>query len=135
MNGVHEFSPADRKLYLRFVFSLMVVGALAFAVRSLAQTSPGMLEPTHRIGQYMQAINELGPLPFNGVFLVAKDGKIVATHSYGMADFEFQIPNGPETGFRIASLTKPITATAIMLLVEDGKLSVNDPIHKHNGER
>jgi CubicO group peptidase (beta-lactamase class C family) len=77
----------------------------------------------------MRAVNELGP--FSGVILVAKDGQIIASEGYGMADLEFQVRNSPETRFRIASVTKPITATAILLLAEGGKLSVHDPIHKY----
>src|SRR4051812_1331523 len=65
---------------------------------------------------------------FMGAVLAAKGGKIVIEKSYGMADLEWDIPNGPDTKFRLGSITKQFTATAILQLQEGGKLSVSDPI-------
>lgn len=65
---------------------------------------------------------------FMGSVLVAKDGAVVFEKSFGSANLEWDIPNGPDTKFRIASLTKQFTAAAILLLEERGKLKVEDPI-------
>jgi CubicO group peptidase (beta-lactamase class C family) len=116
-------------IHPRLLVSVTAAIALLFGTPSIAQSDLDSSDAAHRIAEYLDAINELGP--FNGVILVAKKGKIVAANSYGMADFEFQIPNSPKTKFRIASVTKPITATAVMLLADDEKLSVDDPINKH----
>lgn len=62
-----------------------------------------------------------------GVF---REGKIVFVKGYGLADLEHRTAITPSTDFRLASLTKQFTATAIMLLVHDGKLSYDDPIKK-----
>jgi len=58
--------------------------------------------------------------------MVIRNGYPVLVRSYGMADLERNIPVRPETNFRLASLTKQFTATAIMLLVERGELSLAD---------
>ena len=58
--------------------------------------------------------------------LVIKDGKTVFRKGYGVTDLRSRHAIGPETNFRLASLTKQFTATAIMLLVRDGKLRYDD---------
>jgi len=65
---------------------------------------------------------------FNGVVLAAKDGKIIFEKAYGFADFENKIPLKTNAVFAIASLTKPYTSTAIMMLEESGKLSYDDKL-------
>jgi CubicO group peptidase (beta-lactamase class C family) len=65
------------------------------------------------------------------VTLVAKDGKVVYRRAVGLADIEAKRPMRPDTIFGIASMTKPFTATAVMILVDEGKLSLDDPVSKH----
>jgi D-alanyl-D-alanine carboxypeptidase len=62
---------------------------------------------------------------------VVREGKIVKIKGYGMANLEWEQPATPDTAFQIASSTKPFTGTALMLLVEDGKLSLEDKISKY----
>lgn len=71
------------------------------------------------------------PSAFSGSVLIALDGKIILKKGYGMADYEKRIPNTPGTELKIASVTKPFTATAIMMLEERGLLSINDPVSKY----
>lgn len=61
---------------------------------------------------------------------VIKDGAIIYTRGYGMADLEHKIPNAPETVFYIGSESKQFAAMAILLLEEEGKLSLDDDIRK-----
>jgi CubicO group peptidase (beta-lactamase class C family) len=68
---------------------------------------------------------------FSGAILVARDGKILLSKGYGMADVENDVPNTPETRFRLGSLTKQFTAASILLLQERGKLSVQDSVCKY----
>jgi len=63
--------------------------------------------------------------------IVVKDGKTLFRKAYGMADLELGVPLQPDMVFRLGSITKQFTATAILMLAEEGKLSVQDRIEKH----
>ncbi len=63
--------------------------------------------------------------------LVMKDGEVLLRKGYGLADLEQGIPIEPDMVFRIGSVTKQFTAAAILLLEEEGKLSVEDDLRKH----
>jgi CubicO group peptidase (beta-lactamase class C family) len=65
---------------------------------------------------------------FMGAVLVAKGDTILLDKGYGSANLEWNIPNTPQTRFRIGSLTKQFAAAAILLLEERGKLKLGDPI-------
>ena len=62
------------------------------------------------------------------VTLVARRGEVVSQNAVGFQDLEKQTPMLADTIFQIASMTKPITAAGIMILVEDGTLSITDPV-------
>src|SRR5258706_11775516 len=68
---------------------------------------------------------------FIGSALVAKGGKVILEKGYGMASVELDVPNGPGTKFRLGSITKQFTSTAILQLEEQGKLSVTDTACKY----
>lgn len=63
--------------------------------------------------------------------VVVKDGKLVKTQAYGFADTKLKTPATIETVFRIGSLSKQFVATAIMMLVEEDKLCLDDPVSKY----
>lgn len=63
--------------------------------------------------------------------LVARDGQTVRSQGYGLANVELQVPVKPETLFQSGSLGKQFTATAVMMLVEEGKLHLDDAISKY----
>src|SRR5262249_51455643 len=62
---------------------------------------------------------------------VIKDGKLVYTRGYGMANLEHNIPNGPQIVYDIASMSKQFTAASILLLAGQGKLSLDDDVRKY----
>ncbi len=68
---------------------------------------------------------------FSGSVLVARDGVPMLREGFGAANREWDIPNAPDTKFRLGSITKQFTATAILQLAEAGKLSVDDPVSKY----
>lgn len=68
---------------------------------------------------------------FMGTVLVARGAHVILSKGYGSADLEWDIPNSPNTKFRLGSVTKQFTAASILLLEERGKLSVNDPVKKY----
>lgn len=65
------------------------------------------------------------------VTLVARKGQIVSLQSAGFANLEKQTPMREDALFWIASMTKPMTALAVMMLQDEGKLSITDPVAKH----
>ncbi len=65
------------------------------------------------------------------VLLVARRGAVGCLEAVGFRDLEVKAPMRPDTIFRIASMTKPITAAGILALEDEGKLSVDDPVEKH----
>ena len=64
------------------------------------------------------------------VTLIAREGKTVDLHAVGLADVEKNVPMKTDSIFRIASMTKPITSVAVMMLFEEGKLFLTDPVSK-----
>jgi len=65
---------------------------------------------------------------FNGSALVAENGKVVYKGAFGLANMEWNIPNTPDTKFRLGSITKQFTATLTMQLVEQGKIKLDAKI-------
>ena len=68
---------------------------------------------------------------FMGTVLVTEGDRVLLDKGYGMASLEWQVQNTPEAKFRLGSLTKQFTATLVLLLQQDGKLNVNDPVSKY----
>ena len=97
---------------------------LCFPFVTLAQKNyPALLD------DYAQA--EFTVKEFNGTVLVMQKGKAIYTKSFGMADREWNVPNTANTKFRIGSVTKQFAAACILLLAEQGKLSVDDNLSKY----
>src|SRR5580765_3715208 len=65
------------------------------------------------------------------VTLVARHGKVVHFEAHGLADVEANRPMKTTTPFRMASMTKPLTAVSILMLLEEGKLLLSDPVSKY----
>ncbi len=63
--------------------------------------------------------------------LVYRRGKLVHASSQGLADLERKVPVKDDTIFRIYSMTKPITSIAFMMLVEEGRVALDEPVHKY----
>lgn len=61
---------------------------------------------------------------------VVKDGRVILTRCYGLANVEHEVPVKPETVFQSGSIGKQFVAAAVLLLVEDGKLSLDDTVDK-----
>ena len=101
---------------------------LAIALPMLACDSSAQV-PGERLGRVVQPY--VDAQMFMGSVLVAKDGKILFSKSYGMADLEWNVPNSPATRFNIASMTKQFTAASILLLEDRGKLKTDDLVKKY----
>jgi D-alanyl-D-alanine carboxypeptidase len=105
---------------------LAVAGAIYLPV-CLGQTGENDL--TARLDQAASTFQK--NRNFIGTVLVAKGGNILFEKGYGMADIEWSIPNSPAAKFRLGSITKQFTATAILQLAEQHKLSLQDPACKY----
>jgi CubicO group peptidase (beta-lactamase class C family) len=71
-----------------------------------------------------------GELP-GAVVLIARNGKVVMHEAFGFRDKDAKAPMKTDTIFRIASMTKPIVGVAALMLMEEGKLSLADPVSKY----
>ena len=78
------------------------------------------------IDAYMTRAAEYGQ--FNGAILVAAGGRIVYERAFGLASMELGAPNDTATRFEIASMTKPMTAIAIMQLVQEGRVRLDGTV-------
>ena len=108
------------KLNLRMYrngFVLPLLALLAFQASILGQ------DKASRMDQLITLYNKYGQ--FNGSVLVADNGKVVFEKGVGMANLEWNIPNTPDTKFRLGSITKQFTATLILQLVEQGKIKLD----------
>lgn len=83
-----------------------------------------------QVDDYVQAQMKQRRIPGLAVVIV-QDGKAIKQAAYGLANVELQVPAKLETVFEIGSITKQFTAAAILLLAQEGKLSVDDKISKH----
>ncbi len=87
-------------------------------------------EKLARIGDYFGNEIAEGKIP-GAVILVQQHGHPVYFKSFGLRDVATKIPMSPDTIFRLYSMSKPITSVAAMMLVEDGKLKLDDPLSKY----
>lgn len=79
-----------------------------------------------KLDKLISAYAEYGK--FTGSVLVAEKGKVIYKKGFGLADMEWNIPNQPDTKYRLGSITKQFTAMLIMQLVEQGKLKLDVPV-------
>lgn len=81
------------------------------------------------IENYLDGLS--GSEKFSGSVLVSIEGEKVISKGYGMANYELEVPNTPETKFRIGSITKQFTAAAILQLCEKGIINLKDTLDKY----
>ncbi len=103
--------------------AVLILGALAL----LPGCESGERARARQADALMHAYQ--GDVPGAAV-LVLQDGRAVLQRGYGMAELESHTPAGAKTNFRLASMTKQFTAAAILLLVQEGRLSLNDGVQK-----
>jgi CubicO group peptidase (beta-lactamase class C family) len=85
------------------------------------------MDPELRIDELTRAYQ--GAVPGAGL-VVLRDGVPIVRRAYGLADVEQGVAATPATNYRLASMTKQFTAAAILLLAEDGRLSIDDPVRR-----
>lgn len=94
---------------------------------SLTAAAPPAVRPT--VSNYVQ--REARDRELSGVVLIRRDGGQAWARSFGLADRAFAVPMRTDTRFRVASITKLFTSTLIMMLAEEGKLAVDQPVGRY----
>ncbi len=121
-----------RRSFVLLCLSLLLVapGAIAQPLPKATPESVGMsTDRLNRMHAAMQALvdtHQVGGV----VTLVARDGKMVDLQTFGFLDADQRTPLRTDSLFRIMSMSKPVTSVAAMMLFEEGKLSLTDPISK-----
>jgi D-alanyl-D-alanine carboxypeptidase len=119
--------PKNCTLTTGFALILLV----AFASASVAEQSPQ--HPAAQVASELDRL--LSPrFPADGpgaAVVLVKDGRVIFRKGYGMANLELKTPMQPDMVFEIGSITKQFTSTAILMLVEQGRLSLDDDLHKY----
>ncbi len=101
--------------------------ALVYTVTLLAiHTSAFAQTKAAKIDEVMTTANKYRL--FNGAALVAENGKVIYKKGFGRANMEWDIPNTPETKFRLGSITKQFTAVLVLQLVDQGKIKLDGKI-------
>jgi CubicO group peptidase (beta-lactamase class C family) len=98
--------------------------AFCFALASLASA-----QAPDPIDQYIHAEMQKRQIP-GLALLVIRDGQTVKAQGYGLSNVELQAATRPETVFQSGSVGKQFTATAVMMLIEEGRLDLDDPLTK-----
>lgn len=110
------------------VLVAILVGACASGDRARHQALPR--SPRHdALDEHLRRALREKHVP-GAALAIVHDGVVVKASGYGLASVELGVPVTPETVFEIASLTKQFTAAAILLLVEDGRVALDDPLRK-----
>ena len=118
--------PARRTRHVAIFFIILCASFTVPAIQISGAQSP----PVAAVDDYIAL--QLHDQHIPGLALAAiRDGQLVKSQGYGLANIELNVPVKPETVFQLGSIGKQFTATAILLLAEDGKLSLDDKIAEY----
>ncbi len=121
---------------MRRIHSLLLalVAAFSLTAASLPSTKPEDLglstERLRQIHAMVQRHIDAGDIT-GAVMLVARKGQIAYLEAQGVMDLESKKPMARDSMFRMASMTKPVIGTSIMMMLEEGKLQLGDPVSKY----
>jgi CubicO group peptidase (beta-lactamase class C family) len=125
-----------RRRGLASALSLLVL-AIAAALPAGGRAEPASpsaaplsRERLERVGDFIRKEIAAGTIP-GAVILIQQHGRPVYFESFGVRDVASQRSMSPDTLFRIFSMSKPVTSVAAMMLVDDGKLALDDPLAKY----
>src|SRR5450432_3605753 len=112
----------------------LLASSAAYADDPLPRAKPEEVglssERLARIAATLNADIEVGRIP-GAVIAIARHGKLVALDAYGFRDKASAVTMTTDTIFNIASMTKPMTAVGALMLYEQGKLLIDDPLSKY----
>ena len=124
-------SPFSRIALARNLFAIAILTTAFISIDRTYATAAAVA-----VGNESAAVNKLfeewdTPSSPGCAVAVMKDARIVFEHGYGMADLDHNVPITPATVFNVGSIAKQFTGAAILMLAQDGKLSLDDPIRKY----
>jgi CubicO group peptidase (beta-lactamase class C family) len=116
----------------RLTLLLFTAAISLFAAPPAVNTAKAGMDPEvlARIPARLKAFVDKGTIP-GAVTLVERHGSVASIEAVGYLDLETKRPMRADTIFRIASMTKPFTAVGVMILMEEGKLALSDPVEKY----
>jgi len=118
---------------IKLILLLSAVVAVSLVAAPLPSTKPEDVamssERLRRIHSMVQRHMDLGDIS-GAVVLVARKGQIAFVEAQGTMDVETKKPMTRDSLFRMASMTKPVIGTAVMMMLEEGKLQLGDPVSK-----
>ncbi len=116
------------------IFAAVLTCSFSVTARELRSIKPERAgisqERLDRITDHMNQAVKDGTM-VGGLGMIARNGKVVYTETYGLADREENQPMTEDAIFRIYSMSKPITGVALMILYEEGKFFLNDPVARY----
>ncbi len=122
---------------LRVMFAAVAFAVSVLSLRPAAETAATRPEDVGLSGERLARITEMmkrhiaaGEIS-GGVTLVARHGRIAHFEATGVTDIDSKKPMTKDAVFRIASMTKPVTGVAIMMMMEEGRLTITDPVSKY----
>ncbi len=119
---------------MKYIIIVLFTSIFCFPINSSAQVEIYKKSDTGKdtVAMIHKIFEDYDSLEKPGVSVtVVKDGKVVFKNGYGSANLEYDIPVEPSTVFHVASVSKQFTVFAILLLQEEGKLSLDDDIRKY----
>jgi len=135
MSG-HELLNGPRRLAITCALALVLLphGMLGAAAPATRPEDVGLsAERLQRVGELAQ--RHIAARSFSGaVTLVARNGRIVHHEAYGLMDLETKKPMVKDGIFRIMSMTKPVVGVAVLMMMEEGKVRLQDPISRFISE-
>jgi CubicO group peptidase (beta-lactamase class C family) len=122
------------RISLTGLLFIMLVGAPVYHAQTLTRVPPEQVglssERLKRLGAALTAYVKEGKLS-GGVVLLARQGKVALVEAFGQRDREAAAPMREDAIFRIASQTKALVSVGVMILQEDGRLLISDPVGKY----
>ena len=112
---------------LRLLFLFIVYLNSLFAISAADAQTPSL---NSAVTDYVKAEMQRQHIPGLSL-LVVRNGKVIRAEGFGLANVELQVPVKPESVFQSGSVGKQFTATAVMMLVEEGKIALDDPLPKY----
>jgi len=111
---------------------MRILRSRSLLAAALCVCAPIASEASDAIDEYVTREMQSRQIP-GLAFAVVEHGQVTLVRAYGVANLETGTPVSTDSVFEIASVTKPFTATAIMMLAEEGKLKLDDPISRYIG--